>query len=64
MGAAAVRFAFEDDFGTPTCIGAFETEATAAAAANGGATFNMSGQKVAGDHRGVVIVNGKKVLRK
>ncbi|MBQ2498344.1 MAG: hypothetical protein II509_06860, partial [Prevotella sp.] len=39
-------------------------EVTNEQAVTNNATFNLSGQQVGGNYRGIVIKNGKKVVRK
>lgn len=51
------KFTFPGD--DPTAIKDIETENEVS-----GATYNLSGQQVGGNYRGIVIKNGKKVVRK
>lgn len=55
-GAANLRFAFGDE---ATGIETVETVAT-----EEGATYNVAGQQVDGNYKGIVIKNGKKYLQK
>lgn len=56
--AKALSIAFDDESAT-----AITTIATGSEAAKKG-TYNMAGQRVGDNYKGLVIVNGKKVLRK
>lgn len=54
----ALSFTFDDDAAT-----AITTIATGSEAGKTG-TYNMAGQRVGDNYKGIVIVNGKKILRK
>ena len=52
-------YGFKYEVGSPTGISSVKAEA-----ANEGATFNLLGQKVASNAKGIVIKNGKKFINK
>lgn len=56
----AVRFPSDD----PTITGIGAIKGTKANVQSNAAVYNLAGQRVGKDYKGVVIINGKKVLRK